>query len=99
MALWPTVRRMVTCLVLLLAAAEIFACPLISPDTCVFSSHNAPDSNDGCSGDGCFCCCTHVVVASAPALAPIGFVSRTVLFEDLQSPTFVTSRIEHPPRF
>jgi hypothetical protein len=38
MAHWSTVRRTVTLLVLLMAASEIFACRLISPDSCVFSA-------------------------------------------------------------
>ena len=100
MAFWPTVRLGVTLSILLLAAAEIFACPLISPDTCIFSTHTTGDSDEGCSGDGCLCCCAHiVVVAPITPLAPLGFISRAVPFEDIQTPDFPPSRIEHPPRF
>ena len=100
MAVWPTVWRGVTLLILLLAATEIFACPLISPDTCIFSTHTTGDSDEGCSGDGCLCCCAHiVVVAPIGPLAPLGFISRAVPFEDIQTPDFLPSRIEHPPRF
>lgn len=67
-------RRVVTLLVLLLAATEIFACDLISPDSCIFSSHSTPDTSEGGSGDGWLCCCAHiVVVAPITPLATLGF--------------------------
>jgi hypothetical protein len=100
MAHWPTVRRVVTLLVLLLAATEIFACNLISPDACIFSSHTTHDSDQDCSGDGCLCCCAHIVIVTPIVpLAALGFISRAVPFEDIQTPDFPPSRIEHPPRF
>lgn len=100
MAKWSTARRVVTLLVLLMAATEIFACQLISPDSCIFSSHSTPDTEEGGSGDGCFCCCAHiVVVAPIVPLAPLGFISRAVAFEEIQTPDVPPSGIEHPPRF
>jgi hypothetical protein len=100
MALWPTVRRGVTVLVLLLAAIEIFACDLISPPTCLFSNQTTNDSDQGCSGDGCLCCCAHiVVVAPIVPLVKLGFISQAVPAEDIQAPDFSPSGIEHPPRF
>jgi hypothetical protein len=100
MTSWLTIRRIVTFFLLLLAATEIFACQLISPDTCIFSSHPTHDSDPDCSGDGCLCCCTHIVVVPpAEALAPLEFISRAVPFEDVQRPDFPPSGIEHPPRF
>jgi hypothetical protein len=100
MAHWFAVRRVVTLLVLLLAATEIFACQLISPDTCLFSTHGTGDPDKDCSGDGCLCCCAHIVVVTpATPLAALGFISLAVPFEDIQIPTFVPSRIDHPPRF
>jgi hypothetical protein len=100
MTSWPTIRRVVTLFVLLLAATEIFACQLISPDTCIFSSHSSPDSDQGCSGDGCLCCCAHIVVAAPIVpLARLGFISQAVPVENVQTPDFLPSGIEHPPRF
>ena len=100
MAHWYTVRRVVTLLVLLLAATEIFACELISPDTCLFSTHSTGDSDKDCSGDGCLCCCAHIVViAPTTPLAAMGFIWLAVPFEYIQTPTFPPSRIDHPPRF
>jgi len=97
---WPTVRRVVTLLILLLAATEIFACQLISPDTCVFSSYSTQDSDQDCSGDGCLCCCAHiVVVAPIVPLTSLGFISQAVPVENVHTPDFPSSRIEHPPRF
>ena len=99
MASWPTMRRVVTLLVLLLAATEIFACELISPDSCIFSSHSTPDTSEGGSGDGCLCCCAHIVLA-APImpLATLGFISGAVPFDEVQAPEFRSIDIEHPPR-
>jgi hypothetical protein len=100
MTYWVTVRRLVTLLVLLMAATEIFACQLISPDTCIFSSHSTHDSDQDCSGDGCLCCCAHiVVVAPIVPLVNLGFISQAVPAEDIQAPDFPPSGIEHPPRF
>ena len=99
MASWPTTRRVVTLLVLLLAATEIFACQLISPDSCIFSSHSTPDTSEGGSGDGCLCCCAHIVVATPiTPLASLGFISRAVPFEEFQTPEVRAIDIEHPPR-
>ena len=93
-------RRVVTLLVLLLAATEIFACELISPDSCIFSSHSTPDTSEGSSGDGCLCCCAHiVVVAPITPLATLGFISRSVPFDEIQAPEIRSIDIEHPPRF
>jgi hypothetical protein len=100
MASWLAVRRVITLLVLLMAATEIFACQLISPDSCIFSSHGTPDSSEGGSGDACLCCCAHiVVVAPITPLASIAFISRAVPFEVIQTPDVPPSGIEHPPRF
>src|ERR1700674_4816629 len=100
MASWPTMRRVVTLLVLLLAATEIFACQLISPDSCIFSSHSTPDTSEGGSGDGCLCCCGHiVVVAPITPLATLSFILRSVPFDEVQGPEFRSIEIEHPPRF
>jgi hypothetical protein len=97
---WPTIRRSVTLLILLLAATEILACQLVSPDTCIYSNHSTHDSDQDCSGDGCLCCCTHiVVVAPIGPLARLGFISRAVPVDNVQTPDFPPSGIEHPPRF
>src|ERR1700688_2423256 len=100
MALYSTIRRVVTVLVLLLAATEIFACDLISPPSCLFSTQTTNDSDQGCSGDGCLCCCAHiVVVAPIVPLVSLGFISQAFPVEELQSPDFPPNGIEHPPRF
>jgi hypothetical protein len=100
MAHGSTLRRIVTLLVLLMAAAEIFACQLISPDTCIFSSHSTNDSEEGGSGDGCLCCCAHIVVVPPMVgLVPLGFVSLAIQFELFLAPAVPPNRIEHPPRF
>lgn len=92
-------RRVVTLLVLLLAATEIFACQLIAPDSCIFSSHSTPDTSEGGS-DGCLCCCAHIVVVPPMApLATLGFISRAVPVDEIQAPEFRSTDIEHPPRF
>lgn len=95
-----TARRVVTVLVLLMAATEIFACQFISPDSCIFSTHTTNDSNEGGSGDGCLCCCAHIVVVR-PFSPPVSFVfiSRAVPFEEIQTPDLRSIDIEHPPRF
>jgi hypothetical protein len=86
--------------VLLLAATEIFACQLISPDSCIFSSHSTSDSSEGGSGDGCLCCCAHIVVVPAVTpLAALDFIACAVPFDEIHAPEFRSTDIEHPPRF
>ena len=100
MTLCPTIRRVVTLFVLLLAATEIFACQLISPDSCIFANHPTSDSSEGDSGDGCLCCCAHiVVVAPITPLAPLGFIARAVPVDEIQAAQFRSIDIEHPTRF
>ena len=100
MAPWSTVRRTIAVLILLLAATEILACDLVSPPTCLFSTQTTNDLDQGCSGDGCLCCCAHiVVVAPIVSIVNVGFISQAVPAEDIQAPDFPPSGIEHPPRF
>ena len=99
MAFLPRIRHAVTLVVLLMAATEIFACQLISPDSCIFSSHSTPDTSEGGSGDGCLCCCAHIVIVPPMApLAPLGFIARAVPVDEVQTPEFRSIDIEHPPR-
>src|SRR5438477_12354403 len=97
---WWTLRCVVTVLLLLLAATEIFACDAIASPVCLFSTHTTNDSDDGCSGDGCLCCCAHIVVVpSIVPLAPLGFAAQAVPPDDCQTTDVPAGRIEHPPRF
>ena len=70
MEYWLTVRRVATLVLLLLAAVEIFDCTAIAWPECVFSSHVTHDSDDSCSGDGCLCCCAHIVVVQVIRTLP-----------------------------
>jgi hypothetical protein len=86
-------------MLLLLAATEIFACDTIASPVCVFSSHSTKDSDDGCSADGCLCCCAHIVVVQPVLpLAPLGLIAGMTVFEDPQTAVVPPKRIEHPPR-
>jgi hypothetical protein len=99
MEYWLTVRRVVTLVLLLLASAEILASDAIASPECLFSSRATHDSADGCSGDGCLCCCTHIVVVQPIVpLARLGLVGETVVVRDSNTPDVPPNRIEHPPR-
>jgi len=98
MAHWSTIRCVVTVVVLLMAATEIVACQLISPDACIFSSHSTPDSSEGGSGDGCLCCAHTVIATPVMPLAPTGIVSLAAPFKVIQTPNVPVRGIEHPPR-
>jgi hypothetical protein len=99
MAHRSTIRRVITLLLLLLAATEIFACDMASSQACLFSTHTTQDSGGDCAGDGCLCCCTHIVVVPAVAPpAPLGFAAASVACDDIQTPDFPPRRIKHPPR-
>ena len=101
MVYWFTIRRIVTLVVLMMATSEIFACQLISPDSCIFSAHQhtSGDPDDGCSGDGCLCCCAHiVVVAPITPLASLGVSARALPLSEIETPNVPRMGIEHPPR-
>ena len=99
MEYWLTVRRVATLLLLLLAAAEIFDCTAIASPECVFSSHVTHDSDDSCSGDGCLCCCAHIVVVQAIRTLPrTELAAETIVVSDLNTNDIAPNRIEHPPR-
>jgi hypothetical protein len=96
---WQTVRRVVTLVLLLLATAEIFACAAIASPGCLFSSHVTHDCDDGCSGDGCLCCCAHIVVVQPiRTLARPELAGETIVVSDLNTHDIAPNRIEHPPR-
>ena len=100
MTLWPTLRCVITLLLLMMAAMEIIACPFVSGDSCIFASHSTSGSDEGCTGDGCLCCCAHiVVVAPTMPLATLGFNARAVPLNDIQILEVRSADIEHPPRF
>lgn len=96
---WLTARWVIALALLLLAGTEIFACEAIASPECLFSSHATHDSEDGCSGDGCLCCCTHIVVVQPIVpLAPLGLVDETIVVGDSHPADVPPNRIEHPPR-
>ena len=97
---WRIVRSFVAVLLLLLAATEILACTANASSDCLFSTHSSHDSDDGCSADGCLCCCGHIVVVAPIApIAPLGFLARAVISDACRTPDVLLNRIEHPPRF
>src|SRR5262249_9624147 len=99
MEYWRTVRRVAALVLLLLAGAEIFACNTMASPECLFSSHATHDSGDGCSGDGCLCCCAHIVVVQPIGpLAPLGLVGERIVVSGSNTPDVPPNRIEHPPR-
>jgi hypothetical protein len=96
---WLTVRRVVTLILLLLTGTEIFACDANASHECLFSSHPTHDSDDDCLGDGCLCCCAHIVIVQPMIpLAPLGLVDEATTVSDSRTPDDPPSRIEHPPR-
>jgi hypothetical protein len=72
MMAWRVVRSFVALLLLLLAATEILACDANASPACLFSIHTSHDSDDGCSADGCLCCCGHIVVV--PPIVPVAAI-------------------------
>jgi hypothetical protein len=94
-----TARWVIALVLLLLAGTEIFACNAIASPECLFSSHATHDSDDDCSGDGCLCCCAHIVVVQPMVpLARLGLVDETIVVGDSHTPDVPPQRIERPPR-
>lgn len=84
-----TLVRVVAFLILLLAGAELFACDLISPETCELQTS---------SHDDCLCCCCHLVLSPPFDLAANDVASAAPRSESPAPPSLELSRIDHPPR-
>ncbi len=85
--------RIAAVLLLLLAGAEIGVC--CSNSSSVFESCD-PDGPS--PGDGCLCCCRHIVVVPAVTLAPAAFLEFTLPPARIFHTLTLASRIDHPPR-
>jgi len=73
---------------------DAFASPM-----CPFASHATQDTDDGCAGDGCLCCCAHIVIVlPAIPLAPLGLLDEAIVVSDSETFAVPPDRIEHPPR-
>jgi hypothetical protein len=94
-----TVFRLTAVLILLLTGVELFTCELIAPGACELTDPASGDKpgHSNC-GNGCICCCCHVVVSSVFVLTPAESVSPVPPLPETQRPIAHPSLIDHPPR-
>ena len=84
---------------LLLAGVELLACDLLAAPACEISRSLSSDGVDGaCGGDGCLCCCCHIVVFTPFVLEPAEVTVSVVLFPEPERPSHQRERVYHPPR-
>ena len=100
MSLRRTVVRSMAVVFLLMTAAEVFGCELLSSPSCELSSPAGDSGQSGHrSGDECFCCCHHIVLGQSPivltALEPVELLVPA--FPD-SAFEFFTPSIDQPPR-
>ena len=100
MLAWRALTRSIAVIFLLMTAAEVFGCELLSSPSCELSNLAGDSGRNGnLSGDDCLCCCHHVVSGPPPiALAPlesVEVVSPTVTDSILE---VFSPAIEQPPR-
>lgn len=91
-----TLFRIVALVLLLLAAAEMYACDV--SDACLTG---VPGQNSDCdqpSGDNCLCCCQHVVPVALVTLEAADFVCDGTSPEPAAHAASMTLPIEHPPQ-
>jgi hypothetical protein len=84
MSFWRIVVRSIAVVFLLMTAAEVFGCELLSSPSCELSSPLSESRQGGKSpGDECFCCCHHVVLGppliTLAQLEPTESVAPSVL--------------------
>ncbi len=100
MSIWPTIVRSIALVFLLMTAAEVFGCELLSSPSCELSNPLGDSGRGGNpSGDECFCCCHHIVLGPPPiSLAPLGPVALVVpTVTDSVLHLFIPA-IDQPPR-
>lgn len=90
------VLRIFTVLLLFVAGAEVYACDL--SDVCVSSSTSHSTGCDDPGGDGCLCCCHHVVPVMVFAREPGGNARRETAPEPVLQLLSVSLSIDHPPQ-
>ena len=90
--------RVVTLAVFSVMAAEIIACELISPPNCLWSQPGQQSGDDDHSGDGCFCCCSHIVVASRPVFVQTELTRFKPRPESACRILLFSRRLDRPPR-
>lgn len=88
--------RVVAVLLLLIAGAGAYACDL--SDACVSSTTSQSAGCDDPGGDGCICCCHHVVPVMVFSLEP----GENVYQEEPPEPVIqllsASLPIDHPPQ-
>lgn len=92
--------RMVAVLLLLTAAAEIYACDVSDICYSVPAGQSSQQSND-CdqpTGDNCLCCCHHVIPAAAFVLQPAEWVVEKSVLPLIPQELSDSAPIDHPPQ-
>jgi hypothetical protein len=99
MSCWPTAFRLAAVLMLLLAGFELFTCELVFPGTCELADPSPGDGpgHSNC-GNGCICCCHHVVVSSVFVLTLAESVAIVAPLPEAERPISRPTCIDHPPR-
>ena len=88
--------RVVAVLLLLIAGAEVYACDV--SDACVSSTTSRSTGCDDPGGDGCLCCCHHVVPVIVFTLEPGEDVYQDKPPEPVIQLLSVSIPIDHPPQ-
>ncbi len=84
-------------MLLLITGAELFACEILSPNSCEISK--LPDNTkQSPPDDGCLCCCAHIVIVVPVTLTPSPEQVNAVVMIEHAKPTTQSSSIYHPPR-
>ncbi|MEX2264471.1 MAG: hypothetical protein WD696_21130 [Bryobacteraceae bacterium] len=91
--------RLASVAILLLVGVELFACEMVSPDTCeILGTSESRPSGQSSPGDDCLCCCYHVIVVPPVTLALAEIVSPAPeVFEKIPIAAEPHS-IYHPPK-
>lgn len=90
------VVRLVAVVLLLIAGAEAHACDL--SDACVSGITNHSTGCNDPGGDGCLCCCNHVIPVMLFALEPGEDVYQETPPEPVLHLLSIPRPIDHPPQ-
>jgi hypothetical protein len=85
-------------IILLLAGLEIVVCQEWSPVSCRLSQQTSDGDNSPASGDDCFCCCAHLLMAYAPVLTPERLIELAAVRTVVALPLPIPASVYHPPQ-
>ena len=101
MVMWQKFVRAATLILLLIAVSDVLVVDTAFAATCssnTTTSSTTQNPNYGPGDEDCYCCCTHIVLATSPKLVCSELVEALYFERVPSSPITEPKPILHPPR-